>query len=129
MTVWESWQLLSDAVLVLRRGLLVDRTRLTMGPRNAILLARSLGRQVGPRSPRERAALGRLIRLADRFWWGGPNCYRRVLMELATDPKAANEVVTLGFTKDGAPRSGHAWMGAGAPVDQPGRRYDAIISI
>jgi hypothetical protein len=107
----------------------VDRTRVTMGPRSAVLRARSLGSQVCPRSSSERAALGRLIRLVDRFWPGGPNCYRRVLMELATDPKAANDIVTLGFAKDGGPRSGHAWMGAGAPPDQPGSRYDAIISI
>ena len=93
------------------------------------MLARSLGSQVGPRSPSGRAALGQLIRLLDRFWPGGPNCYRRVLMELATDPKAASDVVTLGFAKDGGPRSGHAWMGAGAPADQLDCHYDAIISI
>ena len=121
--------MVSDAVLVLRRGLLVDRTRVTMGPRSAVLLARSLGRQVRPRTPHERAGLGRLIGLVDRFWVGGPNCYRRVLIELATDPEAANATVSLGFAKGGEPRSGHAWMGSGAPPDHPGRSYDAIISI
>jgi len=129
MTFLESFRVVPDAVLVLRRGLLMDRSRAAMGPRNAVLLARSLGSQVRPRSPRQRVALGWLIRAFDRACKGGPNCYRRVLLELATDPEVAGNVVTMGFTKDGGPRSGHAWRGSGPPADQPGRRYDAIISI
>ena len=93
------------------------------------MVARRLGEQGRRRSERARRTLHRMISFVDRLWWGGPNCYRRVLLEVAMDRGAAAEVVQLGFRSSGDPGSGHAWLGEGLVSDGKQRPYDAIVSI
>jgi hypothetical protein len=78
------------------------------------------------RSPRERATLQSLIRLIDRAFPSGPNCYRRALVEMAVDAGAAVEPLHLGLAAEGGPNSGHAWLASS--LDRGGR-YDAELVV
>ncbi|HEY4186786.1 MAG TPA: hypothetical protein VGP07_17035 [Polyangia bacterium] len=118
-----------DFVVLIRRAVLLDRLRLSSGPKQAVLVARGLGERTRCRSERSRRTLHRMISLVDRLWWGGPNCYRRVLLEVAMDRGAAGEIVQLGFRSSGTFGSGHAWLGAGLVSDGKSQPYDAIVSI
>ena len=113
----------------LRQVRALDRLRAEVGPRRAVELARRLGERARCRNERERAVLRRLIAIIDRRWKTGPNCYRRVLLEVAMDRGAAAELVQLGFQRSGEPGSGHAWLGSGLPSDDGSRSYDAIVAI
>jgi len=63
-----------------------------------------------------------VIRLVDRCFPSGGNCYRRVLIEIGMDAGAAAERLHLGLRADGGLNSGHAWL-----ESAPGRLdpYDA----
>ena len=107
----------------------MERVRLSVGPRPAVLLARRMGEQRATRSRTERRALHRLVSIIDRCWRGGPNCYRRVLLEVAMDGGAAREAVKMGFRSTGGQGSGHAWLGDAVAIDGRNQPYDAIVSI
>jgi len=113
----------------LRQALILERLRVGAGPRPAVQFARRLGERRRLRSAAARAALRHVIATVDRFWPSGPNCYRRVLFEVAMDRGAAAELVQLGFDGSGQLGSGHAWLGSGLASDDAGRRYDAIVAI
>ncbi len=70
-----------------------------------------------------------MIAIIDRLWRGGPNCYRRVLLEISMDAGAARDVVKMGFRSSGGQGSGHAWLGDAAAIDGRHKPYDAIVSI
>jgi len=118
-----------DLVCLFRRVARLDRLRLSEGPRRAVEEARLLGHSCRGRLPRERRLLQRQISLIDRLWRKGPNCYRRVLLEISMDRGAADEIVRLGFRGAGGEGSGHAWLGGQIHPDGKPQPYDAIVSI
>lgn len=123
-------ELARDSASVLLGAAVVERQRVTLGPRVAVQGARLRGEKARLRPEAGRRDLRRIIGFLDRRWPGGPNCYRRVLLEVATDAGAAREPVQMGLRASGGPRSGHAWLGAGVMMDRPDAPpYDAIISL
>jgi hypothetical protein len=72
-----------------------------------------------------RARLQKVIRWVDRTIFREPNCFRRVLVEVALDGGAAVEKVILGFRAGGSTGSGHVWLESAPPVAS----YDALIAI
>ena len=122
-------RLFGDLALLSRRAVRLERLRTSAGPREAVLEARRLGGRSYLRRPAERRLLRALIATVDRLWPSGPNCYRRVLLEVAMDSGAAEELVQMGFRKEGGVGSGHAGLGPGVVVDGKERPYDAIVSI
>jgi len=119
-----------EAAGLLLRVVVVENDRLGLGPAAAVRAARRRGADARRRTPRQRQDLRRLIRALDRRWPGGPNCYRRVLLELSVDGGAAREPVTMGLRATGGGGSGHAWLGSGIEMDEASRPpYDAIISL
>jgi hypothetical protein len=104
----------------------VERARLSWGPAPAIEFFRKMGRTQRARTAPQRAMLRRAVALADRLWPGEPNCYRRVLLEVAMDAGAAEERVNLGLKAHGGPRSGHAWLGSAPDVADT---YDVALSL
>ncbi|MDB4983195.1 MAG: hypothetical protein JWM82_3947 [Myxococcales bacterium] len=101
---------LREFVRVLGVVFLVERGRLTLGPARLLPLLRERGQASRSRTPEQRGRLQRMIALVDRFMPGGPNCYRRSLLEVALDSVAAREPLRLGLRKQGGPSSGHAWL-------------------
>jgi hypothetical protein len=77
-----------------------------------------------PRTAAARASLRRLIRIVDRCFPSGGNCYRRALIEVAMDASAAAEPLHMGIRSNGGPNSGHAWLGSLPESDGRGP-YDA----
>jgi hypothetical protein len=73
-----------------------------------------------------RSQLRRAIRIVDQLIPSGPNCYRRVLLEIALDSGAAAEPVYFGLRAAGGPRSGHAWLGGDRG---PAKAYDAVFTV
>lgn len=69
---------------------------------------RRLGRMHPSRSLAERARLRRAIAWLDARCPGGPNCYRRALLEIALDRDAARLPLALEFRRDGDKVVGHA---------------------
>jgi hypothetical protein len=65
-----------------------------------------------------------LIRLVDRGFPGGGNCYRRALLEVALDPASALEPLHMAVREHGGPGSGHAWLGE---VPDTNETYDAVF--
>ena len=114
--------LLRASVLVAQ----VESARRTLGLARSIADARNRGRKERRRSESERALLQRAISTVDRLVPGPPNCYRRVLLEVALDSGAAEQTVMLGFRSGGGPRSGHAWL---AGTKTPQTSYDAVFSV
>lgn len=66
-----------------------------------------------------------MIRWVDARVPGGPNCYRRVLLETALDASAARERIVFGLRQGGGRASGHAWL-EGQPE---GEGYEATFSV
>jgi hypothetical protein len=91
-------------------------------PAKLIASLRARGASCAARDAEGRRQLQRAIRFVDRFFPTGPNCYRRVLMEIALDAGAAAEPLHMGLKAEGGASSGHIWL-ASAP-DGAGR-YDA----
>ncbi len=104
----------------------VDRARRQEGPRDLIARLRQRGRRFSPRDAARRAALQRAIARVDRLFPGGPNCYRRVLLEIALDGGAAREPISFGLRAGGGPGSGHAFLGSEPP---PSSSYDAVFDL
>jgi hypothetical protein len=71
-----------------------------------------------------RVWLKRVVSLVDRAFPGGPNCYRRVLLEVALDAGAAREPVSFALRAGGGPGTGHASLGT---VDVSKSGYDAVF--
>jgi hypothetical protein len=110
---------------VLGSSIRVELLRWLVGPQAAVESSRQLGRLCVTRSPGEREILRKAIRWVDRHWPAEPNCYRRILLEIALDRGASREKVIMGFRQGGGPGSGHAWLES----DPPAAVYDALISL
>jgi hypothetical protein len=122
--------LLADVVRVLSLGARVEQARTREGPTPLLARLRQEGRAHPRRSVVARQRLQRAVRIVDRFFPGGGNCYRRVLLEVALDPGAAREVVLFGLRAGGGPGSGHAYFKS----DEAGRaeldqRFDVIFEM
>jgi hypothetical protein len=88
----------------------VENERVSVGP--GILVARLRRRGTGclRRGTIDRARLQRLIRVVDRLFSSGPNCYRRALLEIAMDAGAAKERLEVGLALTHESARGHAWL-------------------
>lgn len=123
--VEEAIRLGVDLVLVGFSLVGTERLRMRRGPSQAVESARRMGRRWPTRDGAGRARLQRAIRWVDRSIFREPNCYRRVLVEIALDGGAAVEKLILGFRAGGSVGSGHAWLESTPPVAS----YDALIEI
>jgi hypothetical protein len=88
----------------------IEQARLKLGPARAVAFARSRGSRRRSRDPRDRRLLRAMIARVDALMPGGPNCYRRALLEMALDACAAEERLHFGLSPGGGQGSGHAWL-------------------
>jgi hypothetical protein len=114
----------AELLRVLRALPAVEYGRRRSGPAPLLAALRARGRQGVVRSEEERRGLRRVIRLVDRFFPTGGNCYRRALLELALDPTSAREPLHLALRQYGGPQSGHAWL---ADLKDTPESYDAVF--
>jgi hypothetical protein len=105
----------------------IERARLTSGPKPLIERLRSQGKERPARGSAGRSRLRYAIALAERLRGRMPNCYRRVLMEIALDAGAAGEAVFLGLRTGGGPGSGHAYLQSHGESASPD--YDAVFAM
>lgn len=106
----------------------VEWGRRSKGPAPLLTTLRRRVTRMPARLPAAREALRRAIRWVDARVPGGPNCYRRALLEIALDAGAAREPLHLALRAHGGVGSGHAWLGAPAsPEDRAA--YDACFSV
>lgn len=89
----------------------IERGRKREGPLTLLPRLRASGNSAGRRGSDRRLSLQRAIGIVDRVTPGGPNCYRRALLEIALSADAAQEPLHLGFRPGGGAGSGHAWLG------------------
>ncbi len=82
----------------------VEARRKTDSPQRLVSWARALGRTRKERGAIGRARLLRAIGWVDALRFGGPHCFRRVLLELALDAAAAEETIIFGLDLG---RTGH----------------------
>jgi len=108
MRVLRALRLLPELGRVLRVLPEVEIGRRREGPEP--LAARLRRRARRARGEKGREELRRVIRWVDARMPGGPNCYRRVLLETVLDAGAARERIVLGLRKGGGKASGHAWL-------------------
>ena len=105
----------------------VERARVKEGPVPLIEALRRQGRTRPGRDEAGRARLREAIALAERLRGRIPNCYRRVLLEIALDAGAARERVFLALDSGGGPGSGHAYLQS--HPDAGGTSYDAVFDV
>lgn len=100
-----------EACEVILVSLAVNRARVERGPLYLVGELRARGATRLTRDDSERQRLRRLIAFVDRCFPSGENCYRRALVEIAMDGRAASEALHLGLRAHGGKDSGHAWLG------------------
>lgn len=105
----------------------VERGRLGEGPVPLLERLRRWGRAQPTRDPQGRLRLRAAIGIAERLRGRRPNCYRRVLMEVALDAGAAVEPVHLALDSNGGVGSGHAYLESHDQTD--GDDYDARFAV
>jgi hypothetical protein len=106
---------------VARRVHAVDAARVRGTPQRVLAELRASGARAKERGPIGRARLRRAIGWVDAAHPAGPNCYRRVLLELALDAGAARETVVFGLDVGS---TGHV-----AFEDREERTFDVAFSI
>jgi hypothetical protein len=111
----------TELVRVARRVRAIDARRMRDTPQRALAELRASGARAPARGPVGRARLRRAIGWVDAAHPGGPNCYRRVLLELALDAGAARETVVFGLDVGS---TGHV-----AFEDREERTFDVAFSI
>jgi hypothetical protein len=104
-----------------RAAFAAERSRRAEPPARAVARMRALGRTRVPRGVVGRARLRRAVGWIDAAFPGGPNCFRRVLTELALDSGAAGETLVFGLDVD---RTGHV-----AFKDTEDRSFDVAFEI
>lgn len=115
-----------DLVSVILLSIRVNSSRRRIGPQPLVAALRRRG-QAGPtRSSVQRSRLRAIIRLVDRWFPSGPNCYRRALVEIGLDAAAAAEPIYMGVRAGGGKKSGHVWLPS-EPV--PSDKYDATFVV
>ncbi len=87
----------AEVARVARRVRAIDARRLHDTPERVLTELRASGSTMKRRGPIGRARLRRAIGWVDAMVPGGPNCLRRVLLEVALDEGAANETVVFGL--------------------------------
>jgi hypothetical protein len=107
---------------VLGMSFLVDRARTREELQPLITRLRRRGQSCKRRDSGARSCLKRAVGRVDRLFPGGPNCFRRVLLEIALDAGAAEEEIYLALRSGGGPGTGHACL---ASDRTPLERYDA----
>jgi hypothetical protein len=117
---------LADLLHVLVLSPAVERARTREGLQPLLKRLRARGSSSRRRDPQARSRLRRAIGLVDRLFPGGPNCYRRVLLEIALDAGAAEEPVRLGFRAGGGARTGHACLESDPTSLES---YDAVFTL
>ncbi len=100
----------------------VELARTTSSPRDAVASARRRGRAGRRRGPGARARLKRLIASVDALFPGGPNCYRRALLESSLDRGAAEEKIHFALDVG---KTGHAWL----DTDPERQQFDVVFSV
>jgi hypothetical protein len=120
-----SWQLPVETARAFRIAFRVEGMRKRESLHAAVRLARGLSARAPARGTAERRVLRRAISIVETLLFGGSNCVRRSLMELALDQGAASEPFVAGFRRSGGPRSGHAWLAS----DGDNGSYDAVVTI
>jgi hypothetical protein len=96
------------------------------GPLSLTATFRCHGARTSVRTPEDRSRLRRIIGAVDARLPGGPNCYRRSLLEMFLDAGAAAEPLHLGLRAHGGPQSGHAWLGQ---FDVPAVPYEVQLDV
>ena len=99
MRVLRALRLLPELCRVLCVLLDVELGRMREGPEPLVQRLRRRARRA--RGTKEREELQRVIRWVDAKMPGGPNCYRRVLLETRLDAGAARERIVFGLRKGG----------------------------
>jgi hypothetical protein len=105
----------------------VESCRLTTGPKPLISRLRAQGTTKASRTDAGRSRLRFAIALAERLRGRKPNCYRRVLMEIALDAGAAREPVFMGIRDGGGAGTGHAYLPS--HPDSRDVDYDAVFAM
>jgi len=118
-TLRDLWEVISIAPRVER-----DRRRLGPGRLLPQVRRRGLSRRV--RTDVERTRLRTVIRQVDRLFPAGPNCYRRALLEIAVDARAAAEPLHMGITLGDRAARGHAWLESSS---DRGSGYDVELRV
>jgi hypothetical protein len=104
-----------------------ESARLREPPERAVAAMRGLGHACRTRGPIGRARLRRAIGWVDALSPRGPNCFRRVLLELALDAGAAGETLVFGLDVDA---TGHvAFEGAEDAEDGDEQAFDVAFRI
>jgi hypothetical protein len=98
-----------------------ERARAHDPPEKAVRAMRNLGAHAPCRGPIGRARLRRAIGWIDVLHPSGPSCYRRTLLELSLDAKAARETIVFGLNVG---RTGHV-----AFKDTEDRTFDVAYEI
>ncbi|MBX3215462.1 MAG: hypothetical protein KF850_25720 [Labilithrix sp.] len=98
-----------------------ERLRRGKSPEEAVRATRERGRDAQARGPVGRARLRRAIGWVDAASLGGPNCFRRTLMEMALDAGAARETLVFGLDLG---RTGHV-----AFKDSEERAFDVAFEV
>jgi hypothetical protein len=104
----------------------VEFGRTRRGPESLLNALRARGLQGPVRTESERERLTKIVKLVDKCFPGGGNCYRRALLKIAVDPVAARTPLKMGLRAGGGPRSGHAWL---ADSETVVAHYDAEFSL
>lgn len=117
-------KLFSDFIRAVVWTIRAESVKRRFDPRHAVRLFRAAGAGAPKRLPGDRVRLRRTIRLLDRVFPLGPNCYRRALVEIAMDSSAAAEPLHLGLNVSGRP-TGHAWL----PPETPERSYEVELRL
>jgi hypothetical protein len=114
-----------DLTLVVLVAPWIELFRRKLGMHRATQMARKFasGRR---RSEGARRRLVRTIAAIDARFPGGPNCFRRSLLEIALDSGAATEKLHAGFRSGGGRNSGHAWLDSHGVPATP---YDAVVTL
>ncbi len=101
-----------------------ERRRLREPPAAAVGAMRARGATEPEREPAARQRLRRAIGWVDALVPGGPNCYRRTLLELGLDAGAARETIVFGLDVG---RTGHvAFKGR---EDETMQRFDVVYEL
>lgn len=111
----------TELARVVRRVRDVDARRRHGTPERVLADLRRSGAATKERGPVGRARLRRAIGWVDAALPGGPNCYRRILLELSLDAGAARETVVFGLDVGS---TGHV-----AFADREERAFDVAFSI
>ena len=111
----------TELARVARRVRDVDARRHKDTPERLLADLRRSGAAARERGPIGRARLRRAIGWVDAALPGGPNCYRRILLELSLDAGAARETVVFGLDVGS---TGHV-----AFADREERSFDVAFSI